>query len=90
MKVVINTCYGGYGLSEEAYNYLGLEWDGYGFAFSSDRTNPQLVECVEALGEKADGRFARLWVVEVPDDVSWYIDEYDGNESVEEEHRSWR
>ena len=90
MKVVINTCFGGYGLSEAAYKYMGLEWDGYGFAFSSDRTNQQLVECVETLGEKANGSFARLRIVEVPDDVSWYIDEYDGNESVEEEHRSWR
>lgn len=89
MKVVINKCFGGYGLSEAAYKYMGLEWDGYGFAFSGDRTNPQLVKCVETLGEAANGRFAYLKVVEVPDDVSWYIDEYDGSESVEEAHRSW-
>lgn len=31
MKVVINKCHGGFGFSKEAYDYLGLEWDGYGF-----------------------------------------------------------
>lgn len=89
MKIVINKCFGGYGLSEEAYKYLGLEWDGGGFAFDRDRTNLQLIECVEALGEKANGRFARLKVVEVPDDINWCISEYDGIERVEETHRSW-
>lgn len=27
MKVVINKCYGGYGLSKKAYEFLGIEWD---------------------------------------------------------------
>lgn len=89
MKVVINTCFGGFGLSEEAYKYLGLEWDGYGFAHDTNRTDSKLIECVETLGEKANGPFARLKVVEVPDDINWYLDEYDGIETVEEEHRSW-
>lgn len=90
MKVVINTCFGGYGLSEEAYKYLGLEWDGYGFARDTNRTDSKLIECVETLGEKANGQFASLKVVEVPDDVDWYIDDYDGIETVEETHRRWR
>jgi hypothetical protein len=53
------------------------------------RDDPDLVRVVEELGEKANGRCANLAVVDVPDDVSWYIDEYDGSESVEERHRSW-
>jgi len=91
MKVAINTCWGGFGLSKEAYEYMGLEWDGHGNAFSSNgkRTDPKLIECIEALGEKSNGMLAEISIVEVPDDVDWYIDEYDGRESVHECHRSW-
>ena len=89
MKIVINTCFGGYGLSEEAYKYMGLEWDSYGFAPDISRTDSKLIECVETLGEKADGLFARLKVVEIPDNINWYINNYDGMETVEEAHRSW-
>ena len=28
-------------------------------------------------------------VVEIPDDISWEISDYDGWETVEEIHRSW-
>jgi hypothetical protein len=48
------------------------------------------VEVVEALtSEKASGRFACLKVIEIPEDVDWYIEEYDGNEWVAEKHRTW-
>jgi hypothetical protein len=78
-------------LSEKAYEFLGLEWDGYGYKYSGYdlRTDAKLVECVETLGEKADGRFAELKVVEIPDDVEWEIDEYDGLETIHEVHRVW-
>lgn len=90
MKVVINRCFGGYGLSKEAYRYLGLRWDGFGFAFSEARNDPRLVRCVEALGERANGDNAELAVVDVPDDVKWYISDYDGVEAVHEVHKVWR
>jgi hypothetical protein len=48
-----------------------------------------LIQVVEELGEKASGRFADLKVVEIPDDVEWQIDEYDGLEWVSERHRTW-
>jgi len=89
MKIVVNRCFGGFGLSKEAYAFLGLEWDDYGFKYNEDRTNPKLVECVEKLGENASGSHARLRVVEVPDDIEWKISDYDGQEKVEEKHRSW-
>ena len=89
MKVVINSCYGGYGLSEEAYKYLGIPYDDYGFKFDNDRTNPKLVEVVEKLGDKASAVLSDLKIIEVPDDVDWYIDEYDGWESIHEKHESW-
>ena len=55
MKVVINKCFGGFGLSKKAYKFLNIPWDGYGFEFMKDRSNPALVKCVEDLGEDASG-----------------------------------
>ena len=91
MKVVINRCFGGFSLSEKAYEFLGLEWDKYGYKYNGYdfRNDARLVECVETLGEEADGRFAELKVVEIPDDVEWEIEEYDGLESIHEVHRVW-
>ena len=54
-----------------------------------DRDDPILVEVVEELGEKANARFAKLAITEVPDGVSWGIEEYDGQEWVSETHRTW-
>jgi hypothetical protein len=53
------------------------------------RTDPALVEVVETLGDDASGRHADLQVVEIPGDVEWTIDEYDGVEWVAETHRTW-
>ena len=97
MKVVINSCYGGYGLSLKACEYLGLDEKekelarkfGCSSAYCDDRTNAKLVECVEKLGEEANGQFANLKVVEIPDGVKYDISDYDGIETIEECHRSW-
>lgn len=91
MKIAINRCYGGFSLSEKAYKYLGIPWDGYGFAYRDEenRTDPYLVKCIETLGDDASGACAELKVVDIPDDVKWEIEEYDGLEWVSEEHRSW-
>ncbi|MBC8428515.1 hypothetical protein H8D04_01385 [bacterium] len=88
-KIVINNCWGGFGLSEKAYDYLGLEWDGYGYKFSNERDSIKLVEVVEELGEDANGKHADLTVVEIPDDVDWEIYEYDGMEHVYDRNRVW-
>lgn len=82
-KVVLNGCFGGFSLSEKAYEFLGLAWDGYGFKYRDDRENPKLVECVETLGEEASGRFASLYVEEYDDyNYNYRIGEYDGDESL--------
>jgi len=92
-EVVLNKCYGNFSLSKEAYEYLGLDWDGYGYAYSDydKRTDPKLVECVKALGSKANGRFAKLKVVKIPDeiDIEECLTDYDGIETIDEPHRSW-
>jgi hypothetical protein len=53
------------------------------------RNDPDLVAAVEELGADASSRYAELKVVDVPDEVDWYISEYDGLEEVHERHRSW-
>ena len=54
------------------------------------RDDPYLVQVVEELGERANGRHANLKVVEIPADVDWQIEEYDGSEWVAEKHRTWK
>ena len=53
------------------------------------RDCPTLIAVVEQLGTEADGQCAQLHIVEIPDDVEWQIEEYDGNEHVAEAHRTW-
>ena len=141
MKVVINACYGGFGLSHEAVlryaeikgitlyveptkssivphayytvpkelrmkeishkEFLTMslperiafnERHAKESLYARDipRDDPALVQVVEEMGRAADGDCARLEVVEIPDDVAWHIEEYDGNEHVAEDHRTWR
>lgn len=91
MKVAINSCFGNFSLSEEAYKHLGLEWDKYGTEFNEDslRDDPKLIECIEKLGKAANGKDSFIKIVEVPDDVKWYISNDDGIEVVHELHRTW-
>jgi hypothetical protein len=44
---------------------------------------------VQELGEAANGQYAKLKVVTIPDDVEWTIEEYDGMEWIAEAHRTW-
>jgi hypothetical protein len=95
MKIVVNKCYGGFGLSADAYRELGPtgknlcnNWGVYDFS-NEFRSNPKLVAIVEKLGDAASGQCAKLCVVEVPDDVEWQIEERDGYEHVAEKHRTW-
>lgn len=47
-----------------------------------DRTDPILVQVVEMLGDKANGKYADLKIRELPKGTKYRIHEYDGNESV--------
>lgn len=53
------------------------------------RNDPDLVAVVEALGEAANGSYAALTIIEIPDDVEWEVSEYDGLEHIAEKHRTW-
>ena len=86
-KIVINICYGGFGLSEKACRMMGISrWD----ARDLRRDDSKLVRVIEELGDEANGDYADLKIVEIPDDVDWEIGEFDGTEWVAEKHRTWR
>ncbi|MFA5423959.1 MAG: hypothetical protein WC374_08895 [Phycisphaerae bacterium] len=132
MKIVINVCFGGFGLSDEGIlkyaeikgiklypekaklslgsdNYYTVPvceyWElrkkdiangnyelsnaAYFSHYHIDRDDPALIETVEQLGNKANGLCASLKIVEIPDGIEWEIDEYDGNETIHEKHKSW-
>ncbi len=130
-KVVINSCYGGFGLSSIAVkriaelqgkqcfffdrdnNLLPIIENSEDFwqAFDTDnisqfnnsadyknhileesprdREDPFLIQAVEELKEKANAKYAKLKIVEIPNDVKYTIDEYSGFESIHEIHRIW-
>jgi hypothetical protein len=91
-KIVINTCYGGFGLSEsslEDYKKRKNITDENFYHWDIPRDCPHLVAMVEEGGTDVDGIYSELKVVDVPDDANWYIEEYDGMEHVAERHRTW-
>ena len=53
------------------------------------RDNKILVKVVKELKEEANGKRAELKIVRIPADVRYEIEEYDGRESIHEEHESW-
>lgn len=89
MRLVINRCFGGFGLSEEAlamYNESSGKNEKY--VRDIERNCPFLVAVVDMLGERANSRFSDLEVIEIPDGIDWRISEYDGMEEVAE-GRTW-
>jgi hypothetical protein len=139
-EVVINTCYGGFGLSHiatmEYYKRKGITV--YPFVDAKDnmkrfdfkhfepytgqentflihyssqplrkdgtyveesylavgrgiqRDDPDLVAVVKQMGKEASGPLSSLAIVEIPAEVEWSIEEYDGTEWISEAHRTWR
>lgn len=78
MKIVINGCFGGFSLSDEAVEKYGLD-----DSRDIDRTDARLIQAVEEMGDAANGRYAELGVAEIPDEATdYYIEEYDGAESL--------
>lgn len=101
MKIVINKCYGGFSLTKAVFDELGFEWDGYGrtdnedFGIESDnylayRSDPRLIAAIEKVGEsESSGGLADLSIVDIPDGIEWEIDDYDGIETIHEQHEIW-
>lgn len=98
MKIAINTCYGGFSVSEEALKlyceytntkYNPEELNEYEFNDANHRTDSILIQVIEELGERANGRFANIKIIEIPDEINYIIQDYDGVEWVAEVHRTW-
>ena len=91
VKVVYNSCFGGFGLSAKALAELRVLKEAKGEMFDSTdywtgwlpRHDPDLVAVVEKLGEEASGKRAALRVKELKG-KRYRIDEYDGSETVRE------
>lgn len=138
MKIIVNKCYGGFGLSTKAeLEYLKKQGEAYPFVvifndnfessferydenkpysrltptvffknnpskdklyntweeadtkykmidsdFEKKRNDEALIEIVERLGSAANGSFANLKVVEIPDGYDYEISDYDGVETI--------
>lgn len=142
MKIVKNSCFGGFGLSKlaereylklqgkEAFFYKQTKYkhsdgvaeytridniedrelmshtilkdlgkvhkgnlpddDCYWYCGGIKRDDKDLIAVIEKLGsDAASGYCAELEIVEIPDGIDWEIGEYDGIETIHEQHRSW-
>lgn len=85
-KIVLNSKYGGFGLSPAAMK-LGAELSGdprWGMGeydeLVIERHDPILVAVVEKLGPEADGICAKLRVEEIS--IGYAYDDHDGKESL--------
>ena len=88
MKVVLNKCYGLFGLSKEAIAMgatLGQDWADA----EPSRVCPALVKVVEDLGPRASDEYSSLEVIEIPDETPYEITDYDGLESIGPRTYSW-
>jgi len=66
------------------------EFEKYSFYEKSiNRTDKDLIEIVEKLGKQANTMCSALKIIEIPDDIEYEIEEYDGIEWVAEKHRTW-
>jgi hypothetical protein len=87
-KIIIARSYCGF--REEQLSDAALErYKEIGGIYSNIRRDcPKLVQVVEEMGERAAPDYG--WeVIEIPDDVEWQIEDYDGMEWVAEKHRTW-
>ena len=114
MKIAINNCHSGFGVSHKAFlklremgNKHALKEadigeyypDGTGprkpfgnfenFGLDIPRNDLDLIHVIESMGIEANGSLSQLKIIEIPDDVEWQIEEYDGFEWIAEKHRTW-
>lgn len=91
-RIVINDCYGGFGLStralEEYKKLAGITKNDF-YDSQIPRDDPYLIQIVRNLGMSANGSHANLKIVEIPGDVEWIVQDYDGVEWIAEKHRTW-
>ena len=90
MEIILNKCYGGFGISDEAmdmyFERTGRKISRY---CNNLRNDPILISIVKDLGTKANGSASKLVVVDIPDGLDYVIDEYDGIETLHERVTCW-
>lgn len=91
-KIVYNNTFGGFSLNEKAIVYGreisgNSEWPKPKSSWDVSRTDPILVKIVEDLADPS-GTYGDLKIREIPAGTKYYIEEYDGAETVvtEDEH----
>jgi hypothetical protein len=99
ISVLYNACYGGFGISKLAlqrYNekikeqnpeFTEVEYD-----FEISRIDPVLVEVFHELGEEFNDKYSKIKIYNIPAKYKnfYYIDEYDGKETVDIRFQSYR
>ena len=136
-KVILNKCYGGFQVSDKAYQLYakkkGLKLFKYDYIYKNakifykksnkedslfmtyftkdfgeageiseedyekyhlylnteNREDPVLIEVVEELGKEASGTCGNLVIVEIPKELDYVIDDYDGIETLHEKVQEW-
>ena len=83
MFILLNKCFGGFGLSKEfldKYPEYRKDWDKIPF-----RTNEELINRIREFGiNKAGKNYSNLSIVSIPNDVTdWRMKEDDGYEYIE-------
>ena len=61
----------------------------YWYYRNLERTDEDLISVIEELGDESSGEYSSVKVIEIPDDIDWEIDDYDGIETIHEKHRVW-
>ena len=85
MFILLNKCYGGFGLSDEFVEEYP-EYKSHAKWHDSDfRTNEELIDRIRKFGlTRAGWEYANLSIVSIPNDVTdWRMQEYDGYEYIE-------
>jgi hypothetical protein len=85
-EIVINTCYGGFGLSEKAGKLycerINLDYENLE-EHRLNRSDPILIEVIKELGTNANAIYAQLEIVSLPIGTKYRICEYEGSEYIE-------
>ena len=87
MEIILNSCYGGFGFSEEfTEEYMKRTGETNITPLNSEylieRTDIVAIEIVKELGELANCSYSELVVAEIPDGSEYYISDYDGIEAL--------
>jgi len=104
MKIVVNRSFGVFSLSEAVFNELGIEGGPHDyylhnedFGIKSDnpkayRADSRLIAAIEKIGLEKSVKYRGetvLKIIDIPDDVEWEINDWNGFETICEKHREW-